>query len=107
VQRLSCSYLDRPIDNGPSGGFAYLPFPAETAHPGVTVRVSMMMTLFATPMMGTFNLSNTLGDGMVLQRAPQQAIVWGFGAPGDTITTQLAGKAALSAKVGRMAFGGR
>jgi hypothetical protein len=30
----------------------------------------------------TFNVSNTLGDSMVLQRAPKSAIVWGFGAPG-------------------------
>lgn len=30
---------------------------------------------------------------MVLQRAPQQAILWGFGEPGAKITTELAGKA--------------
>ena len=56
----------------------------------------LMMPTMAPVVAATFNLSNTLGDGMVLQRAPQQAVVWGFGSPGDTITTQLTGKAALS-----------
>ena len=32
-------------------------------------------------------LSNTLGDDMVLQRAPQSAIVWGFGTPGTEVST--------------------
>ena len=35
-------------------------------------------------------LSATLGDHMVLQREPQQAIVWGFTAPGATVTTTMA-----------------
>jgi len=30
-----------------------------------------------------FNISNTLGSGMVLQRAPQAAVVWGFGDAGE------------------------
>lgn len=38
-----------------------------------------------------FNLSNTLGDGVVLQRAPQPAIVWGFGAVGSSVTASLDG----------------
>ena len=29
--------------------------------------------------------SNVLGDGMVLQRAPQQAVIWGFAEPGSII----------------------
>jgi len=32
-------------------------------------------------------LSSTLGSNMVLQRAPQQAVVWGFAAPGTVVTT--------------------
>ena len=32
-------------------------------------------------------LSSTLGSNMVLQRAPQQAMVWGFAAPGTVVTT--------------------
>jgi len=38
-----------------------------------------------------FNISNTLGDGMVLQREPQSAMVWGFGAPGATVATSMKG----------------
>ena len=36
---------------------------------------------------------------MVLQRAPQQAVVWGFGEPGSNITTKF-GSASMSAVVG-------
>ena len=48
---------------------------------------------------GAFNLSNTLGDGMVLQRAPQAAVVWGFGTAGETISTSFKG-ATLKTAVG-------
>jgi hypothetical protein len=41
-----------------------------------------------------FNLSNTLGDGMVLQRG-NATVVWGFGDSGETVTTTFRG-AALS-----------
>merc|ERR1711908_252883 len=34
-------------------------------------------------------LSNTLGSNMVLQRAPQQAVVWGFAAPGTVVKTTM------------------
>ena len=47
----------------------------------------------------SFNLSNALGDGMVLQRAPLSAIVWGFGLPGMTIDTRFQG-ATFSTVVG-------
>lgn len=40
---------------------------------------------------GWFNLSNVLGHGMVLQREPQQAIVWGFGQPGLIIRVTMPG----------------
>ena len=45
-----------------------------------------------------FNVSNTLGDTMVLQRAPQQAVVWGQGDVGVTVTTTFQGKT-LSTKI--------
>ena len=45
-----------------------------------------------------FNLSNTLGDGMVLQRAPQRAVVWGFAHPSITnVTAIFMGKPLLPA----------
>ena len=47
----------------------------------------MMAMLFAL-LCGAFNLSNTLGDGMVLQRT-QAATVWGFGDPGVTVHDHL------------------
>jgi sialate O-acetylesterase len=32
-----------------------------------------------------FELSNTLGSGMVLQRAPAEPVVWGFSDPGQPV----------------------
>ena len=34
-------------------------------------------------------LSKTLGDNMVLQRAPAQAILWGFAGVGNTVTVKM------------------
>ena len=45
-----------------------------------------------TPPPRTGFLSYTLGDHMVLQRAPQQAVVWGVTAAGATVTTTFNGK---------------
>jgi hypothetical protein len=39
----------------------------------------------------TFSISASLGDNMVLQRAPQAATVWGFAAPGTTVKTTFLG----------------
>ena len=36
-------------------------------------------------------LSRTLGSGMVLQRAPQRAVVWGHVAAGTTVSTTMTG----------------
>ena len=36
-------------------------------------------------------LSSTLGSNMVLQRAPQKAVVWGFVASGTAVTTEMDG----------------
>ena len=38
-----------------------------------------------------FSLSKTLGDSMVLQRAPKSAVVWGFAPAGTTVETSLNG----------------
>ena len=58
-----------------------------------------LLLLLVTPVAASFNLSNTLGDGMVLQR-DVPAIVWGFGAVGTKITTQVGNKPALSTTIG-------
>lgn len=44
-------------------------------------------------------LSATLGSHMVLQRAPQQAVVWGFTAPGSTVATTMTPAGACNAKI--------
>lgn len=44
-------------------------------------------------------LSATLGSHMVLQTAPQQAVVWGFTAPGSTVTTIMTPAGACGAQV--------
>ena len=43
-------------------------------------------------------LSATLGSHMVLQRAPQQATLWGHTAPGATVTTTMARSTAYPAR---------
>lgn len=45
---------------------------------------------------GTFKLSSTLQDHMVLQRAPASAVVWGFAVEGTIVTTTFAGKSITS-----------
>jgi len=45
-------------------------------------------------------LSNTLGDGMILQRAPVSAIVWGFGTPKTSVKTTFDNKVLSSVDVG-------
>jgi sialate O-acetylesterase len=41
----------------------------------------------ASPLPTTLQLSNTLSDGMVLQRSPAAAMVWGFAPPAVHVTT--------------------
>ena len=43
-----------------------------------------------------FSLSSTLGSNMVLQRAPQAALVWGFAATGSSIKTTFLGQSYTS-----------
>merc|ERR1711865_507625 len=68
---------------------------------GKSSRVSMRMLIGMAILVqaaATFNLSNTLGDGMVLQRG--SAVVWGYGQPGATVTTEIASKPVVSTVVG-------
>ena len=44
----------------------------------------------------TLNFTNAHGDGMVLQAAPQQAVVWGFCPPGVEVTVAFAGQQLLA-----------
>lgn len=39
---------------------------------------------------------------MVLQRAPQQAVIWGFGTPGGKVTTTFQGKILAPSKIDDM-----
>ena len=43
-----------------------------------------------------FSLSSSLGSNMVLQRAPQAALVWGFAATGSSIKTTFLGQSYTS-----------
>ena len=54
--------------------------------------IMLLPAFFLVNTLSHFNLSNTLGHGMVLQRAPQQAVVWGFGDPGVKISTSFGSK---------------
>jgi sialate O-acetylesterase len=59
-----------------------------SAFPSVESRLFTPTTRSAV----AFSLSSTLGDFMVLQRAPQSAVVWGFAAPGSTVKTTFLGQ---------------
>eukprot|EP01052_Picozoa_sp_SAG31_P000329 SAG31_NODE_10_length_40133_cov_27.863041_15_plen_644_part_00 len=61
---------------------------------GLLIRLALLLSCAVGPGFG-FNLSNTLGNGMVLQRAPSAAVVWGFASPGLSVTTTFHGKALL------------
>ena len=50
----------------------------------------------SAPRASAFELSNTLGDHMVLQRDDATSQVWGFADPGDVVTTTLAGHRLVS-----------
>ena len=56
------------------------------------VNVTVEGMLGATPL----RLNNFFSNDMVLQRAPQQAVVWGYGEPGRTITVQLDSEPVIS-----------
>lgn len=50
------------------------------------------------PPQPTFRFASTFGDGMVLQAAPSQAMVWGFCSPGASVSLQF-GRLSLPASV--------
>jgi sialate O-acetylesterase len=61
---------------------------AELAHDMAAFAHAEHELLEVAPRVGDdFSLSKTLGDHMVLQRAPVSAIVWGFAPEGTTVTT--------------------
>lgn len=45
-------------------------------------------------------LAESLGDNLVLQRAPHAAVVWGFGTPGERVSTHFQGEIFESAVIG-------
>ena len=57
---------------------------------------ALLATALMTRSCAAFNVSTTLGDGMVLQRAPASAVVWGSAQPGCKVTTTVAGKTLVS-----------
>jgi hypothetical protein len=72
--------------------------------------VAALATALATSLLATTSTATSLspcsfspgvfGDHMVLQRAPAAAMVFGFGAPGDTVTASVDGLATPPAIVG-------
>ena len=63
------------------------------------LNVSVMGAGPAPPAPPALRLNNALSSNMVLQRAPQQAVVWGWGVPGSSVTAQVNGTAVGSATV--------
>ena len=49
------------------------------------------------PPPAALQLANVLGSGMVLQRAPARARIWGLAAPGDAVTVRVTGHTAANA----------
>lgn len=58
--------------------------------PGYFASASDSAYALSTGDAGSF-LADALGSNMVLQRAPQQAVVWGFASMGTTVTTSMDG----------------
>ena len=56
------------------------------------IRLLSILLLTTHASSAALELSNTLSDGMVLQRAPASAMVWGFASPGVSVTTSIAGQ---------------
>jgi hypothetical protein len=57
-------------------------------------QASWVATLLIMPSLAAcnFSVSNVFGNSMVLQRAPQCAVVWGFGTEGVAIQTCFLGQ---------------
>ena len=77
-----------------------IPFLA-TLGPHLLLLALLLLTLHlssshaATPL----TLNNYFSSNMVLQRAPQQAVIWGYGEAGRTVTVKLDGQAVASGTV--------
>ena len=52
---------------------------------------SVLAALAALVGCSGFNLSNTLGSNMILQRAPGRAVLFGFAEPTEVVTTYIGG----------------
>ena len=71
--------------------------PGARSGAGEMLRFAIVSLLVSRGVIGAaLSVSNTLGDGMVLQRAPAAAVVWGFASPGVAVTTTLGGSVMAS-----------
>ena len=66
----------------------------------VTVTVASAETTFASVRSASvFRFNNFFSSNMVLQRSPQQAVLWGYGAPASTVTARVDGQSVASSIV--------
>ena len=56
------------------------------------MHVSLIVLAAMLQVASSFNVSRTLGNHMVLQRAPRSAVVWGQAAPGTVVQTTFLGQ---------------
>ena len=99
--------VDRSGSTPPTGAsitvsYAFVQWPGcalynEHRLPALPFRMNVSVNV-ATPL----TLNNLFSSNMVLQRAPQQAVVWGTSEPGSSITVQLDGKDVASATATEM-----
>ena len=84
---------------------AWQPFPGCALYndhqlPALPFRVNVTVRSgLSDPLAAPFRLNNLFSNHMVLQRAPQQAVVWGYGEPGSTVTVQVDNAPALSTSI--------
>ncbi|XP_062861210.1 sialate O-acetylesterase [Trichomycterus rosablanca] len=57
----------------------------------VAVRVTVLFSVFAVCVGNEFHFASYYGDHMVLQRAPERAVVWGFGTTDSEVQLTLSG----------------
>ena len=72
--------------------YAYVDFPGcalynEHRLPALPFRMNVTVDAGGPP--AVLRLNNFFSNNMVLQRAPQQAVMWGYGEPGSTVTVKL------------------
>ena len=92
--------LSIPIAHGGGAGATKtrLEFAFDCNERNVQLLLPLVVNVTCTggPCASLFKLSATLQDHMVLQRAPAAAVVWGFAAPGTTVTTTFGGHPPLT-----------